>query len=96
MELSMTSTPTSPTFPFEEGRKLISKDEAIIDPVWKQQRKAEVGGTVMLFERPFKIVGVYEPPGGGRIKVPLSTLQERVGAESRFGNPCGCRCFKTG
>jgi len=66
-----------------EGRKLISGDEAIIDPVWKQQRNAEVGGTVMLFERPFKIVGVYEPPGGGRIKVPLSTLQEQVGADGR-------------
>lgn len=66
-----------------EGRKLISGDEAIIDPVWKQQRNAEVGGTVMLFERPFKIVGVYEPPGGGRIKVPLSTLQEQLGSEGR-------------
>jgi putative ABC transport system permease protein len=66
-----------------EGRKLISGDEAIIDPVWKQQRNAEVGGTVMLFERPFKIVGVYEPPGGGRIKVPLSTLQEQMGSEGR-------------
>lgn len=66
-----------------EGRKLISGDEAIIDPVWKQQRNAEVGGTVMLFERSFKIVGVYEPPGGGRIKVPLSTLQEQMGSEGR-------------
>jgi putative ABC transport system permease protein len=66
-----------------EGRKLMSGDEVIIDPVWKEQRKAEVGGTVMLFERPFKIVGVYEPPGGGRIKVPLSTLQEQVGAQGR-------------
>jgi putative ABC transport system permease protein len=66
-----------------EGRKLISGDEAIVDPVWKQQRNAEVGGTVTLFERPFKIVGVYQPPGGGRIKVPLSTLQEQVGAEGR-------------
>lgn len=66
-----------------EGRKLISGDEAIIDPVWKQQRNAEVGGTVVLFERPFKIVGVYEPPGGGRIKVPLSTLQEQMGSEGR-------------
>ena len=66
-----------------EGRKLGSGDEAIIDPVWKQQRHSEVGGTVQLFERPFKIVGVYEPPGGGRIKIPLSTIQEQEGGEGR-------------
>jgi putative ABC transport system permease protein len=66
-----------------EGRKLGSGDEAIIDPVWKQQRHSEVGSTVQLFERPFKIVGVYEPPGGGRIKIPLSTIQEQEGGEGR-------------
>ena len=66
-----------------EGRKLGSGDEAIIDPVWKQQRHVEVGDTVLLFERPFKIVGVYEPPGGGRIKIPLATMQEQEGAEGR-------------
>ncbi|MFN2531253.1 MAG: ABC transporter permease [Pyrinomonadaceae bacterium] len=66
-----------------EGRKLESGDEAIIDPVWKQQRKVQIGDTVKLFERPFKIVGVYEPPGGGRIKIPLSTMQEEEGGEGR-------------
>lgn len=66
-----------------EGRKLQSGDEAIIDPEWKERRGANVGDTVQLFERPFKIVGVYEPPGGGRIKIPLSTMQEQEGAENR-------------
>ena len=65
-----------------EGRKLASGDEAIIDSVWQQQRH-EVGETVQLFERPFKIVGVYEPPGGGRIKIPLTTMQEQEGGEGR-------------
>jgi putative ABC transport system permease protein len=66
-----------------EGRKLQSGDEAIIDPEWKERRKAKVGDTVQLFERPFKIVGVYEPPGGGRIKIPLKTMQEQEGAGNR-------------
>jgi len=66
-----------------EGRKLGSGDEAIIDPVWKQERNAALGETVQLFERPFKIVGIYEPPGGGRIKIPLSTMQEQEGGEGR-------------
>lgn len=66
-----------------EGRKLMSGDEAIIDPVWKQQRHAEIGGTIMMFERPFKIVGVYGPAGGGRVKIPLKTMQDQMGSEGR-------------
>lgn len=66
-----------------EGSKLTGGDQAIIDPVWQQQRQAVVGTTVQLFERPFKIVGIYEPPGGGRIKIPLSTMQDQEGGEGR-------------
>jgi putative ABC transport system permease protein len=66
-----------------EGRALQSGDEAIVDPEWQQSRHAHVGDTVKIFERPFKIVGVYEPPGGGRIKIPLSTMQEQEGTEGR-------------
>ena len=66
-----------------EGRPLESGDEAIVDPEWKERRRAKVGDTVTLFSRPFKIVGVYEPPGGGRIKIPLKTMQEQEGADGR-------------
>lgn len=66
-----------------EGRPLQSGDEAIVDPEWKERRRANVGDTVQLFERQFRIVGVYEPPGGGRIKIPLSTMQEQEGADNR-------------
>lgn len=66
-----------------EGRKLVSGDEAIVDPEWKDRRQAKIGDNVLLFKRQFKIVGVYEPPGGGRIKIPLSTLQEQEGAEGK-------------
>lgn len=66
-----------------EGTKLTGGDQAIIDPVWQQQRHATVGSTVQLFERPFTIVGIYEPPGGGRIKIPLSTMQDQEGSDGR-------------
>ena len=36
-----------------EGRQLGSGDEAIMDPEWQQNRRAAVGDTVQLFERPF-------------------------------------------
>ncbi|HYV12671.1 MAG TPA: lysylphosphatidylglycerol synthase domain-containing protein [Pyrinomonadaceae bacterium] len=66
-----------------EGRQLESGDEAIIDPEWQRSRKAKVGDTVKLFERDFKIVGVYEPPGGGRIKIPLKTMQDQEGSDNK-------------
>jgi putative ABC transport system permease protein len=66
-----------------EGRGLVSGDEAIVDPEWKERRKANIGDKVKLFERQFTIVGVYEPPGGGRIKIPLKTLQDQEGADGR-------------
>jgi putative ABC transport system permease protein len=54
-----------------------------VDPEWKERRRAQIGDSVQLFRRPFKIVGVYEPPGGGRVKIPLATMQEQEGAEGR-------------
>ncbi len=66
-----------------DGTKLTGGDQAIIDPIWQQQRNAKVGSTVLLFERPFTIVGVYEPPGGGRVKIPLATLQDQEGGEGK-------------
>jgi putative ABC transport system permease protein len=65
----------------KEGRKLESGYEAIVDSVWQQERRTNVvGTTIRLFERDYKIVGVYDPPGGGRVKIPLKTMQEEVGA----------------
>jgi len=66
-----------------EGAKLTGGDQAIIDPVWQQERHAAIGSTVQLFERPFTIVGIYEPPGGGRIKIPLATMQDQEGSDAR-------------
>lgn len=57
-----------------------SGDVAIVDAIWIEQRKARVGDTLELYDRPFRIVGIYEPPGGARIKIPLATMQEQVGS----------------
>ncbi len=65
-----------------DGRGLQSGDEAIVDAVWREQRKAKLGDAVKLFGRDFRIVGFYEPPGGARIKVPLATMQENSGNDA--------------
>jgi putative ABC transport system permease protein len=66
----------------KEGRKLSGSGyEAIVDSVWQTERRTNVvGTTIKLFERDYTIVGVYDPPGGGRVKIPLKTMQEEVGA----------------
>jgi putative ABC transport system permease protein len=67
----------------KEGRKLEKGDEVIIDQRWKTESQIEVGSTMKIYERPFRIVGVYEPPGGARLKIPLATMQDQVGSEHR-------------
>ena len=67
----------------KEGAKPTGGDQAIVDPIWIKEHKAHVGVTTQLFERQFTVVGVYEPPGGARIKIPLSTMQEEKGAAGK-------------
>lgn len=66
-----------------QGRGLKGGDEAIIDQVRALSRQARVGDTIEIFGRPFRIVGIYEPPLGPRIKIPLETMQRALGAEGR-------------
>jgi len=67
-----------------EGTMAVSGEEAMVDSVWVKEHKGKgVGNTVQLFERTFKVVGIYEPPGGARVKIPLSTMQDQFGAPGR-------------
>lgn len=67
-----------------EGRKPGDGAEAIVDPVWVKEHKGKgVGNTVQLFERTYNVVGIYEPPGGARVKISLATMQEQFGAPGR-------------
>ena len=58
-------------------------DEAIIDTALQRQKKLKIGNTFPLFERQFNVVGTYEPAGGARLKIPLSTMQSQLGSEGR-------------
>src|SRR5712691_5992094 len=65
-----------------EGRKPTGGDEAIVDEGWKKEHKASVGSTTRIYDRPFTIVGIFEPPGGAGTKIPLATMQDQLGGES--------------
>jgi len=65
-----------------EGRPFQSGDEAIIDRIQQRQRKLKLGDPIEVFDRSFKIVGIYEPESLGRIKVPLAVMQEYLSRPS--------------
>jgi putative ABC transport system permease protein len=59
-------------------------NEAVIDTAWAESRKLKVGDKLSIYEKDFTIVGTYEPAaGGGRIKIPLATMQEQLGGEGK-------------
>ncbi len=67
-----------------EGRKFSDDaDEAIIDTGFQKQKKLKIGDTMEIWEKPFKIVGSYEPAAGGRVKVPLLVMQKQLGSEEK-------------
>jgi putative ABC transport system permease protein len=59
-----------------DGRPLRSGDEVIIDRIQQKRWKLRVGDKMDIFDRPFTIVGIFEPESLARIKVPLATMQE--------------------
>jgi putative ABC transport system permease protein len=58
-----------------EGRAVESGDEAMIDRISQRDRKLKVGDEIKVLDRTFRVVGIYEPESLGRIKIPLTTLQ---------------------
>ena len=59
-----------------EGRPPQSGDETIIDRIQQKRNKLKVGDEMEIFDRPFRIVGIFEPESLARIKVPLATMQQ--------------------
>jgi putative ABC transport system permease protein len=66
-----------------EGRQIETGDEAMIDTGFQRQKKFKIGDKVNMWERDFTIVGTYEPAAGGRIKIPLKTMQAQLGGENQ-------------
>lgn len=67
-----------------EGQPLpASGDVAVVDVKYAAEHKTRIGDMVKALDRSFKIVGVYAPEAGTRIRVPIATLQEALGAEGK-------------
>lgn len=70
-----------------EGRAFTDgADEAIIDTGWQKQKNFKIGDTLAIYDRPFTIVGTYEPAGGARAKIPLSVMQRQLGSDGKISS----------
>jgi putative ABC transport system permease protein len=62
-----------------QGRAPQANDEVIIDERETRTQNVRVGDTTELFGgKQYKIVGVFEPPSGSRVKMSLAALQEEL------------------
>jgi putative ABC transport system permease protein len=67
-----------------EGRGPTADNEVIYDERRLVEDNAKVGDSIRLFGgREFKIVGVYSPPSGSRIKMSLGALQNALEAQGK-------------
>jgi putative ABC transport system permease protein len=63
----------------EAGRPPQAADEIVIDLTKARNNKLKVGDTMKLFgDRPYRIVGIYAPESGARVKMALGAMQEAL------------------
>lgn len=60
-----------------------SGDVAIIDFKEATNRKIKIGDKIKGMGRDLTVVGIYEPEAGARIKAPLATMQDALGAKDK-------------
>ncbi|CAN5738832.1 ABC transporter permease [soil metagenome] len=67
-----------------EGRGPVANDEVILDERRVIEDQVKVGDTLTLFgNKPYKIVGVFSPPSGARIKMSLAAMQDALEANDK-------------
>ncbi len=63
----------------ESGRPPQAADEIVIDETKARNNKLELGDTLKLFgDKHYRIVGIYSPESGARVKMTLAALQEAL------------------
>lgn len=67
-----------------QGRAPEAADEVIIDERKFETDKSKLGDPIEIFgSRPYKIVGVFSPPSGSRIKMSLKAMQDALQIENK-------------
>lgn len=62
-----------------EGRPPQAVDEIVIDQTKARNSNTTVGGMLQLFgNRPYRVVGIYTPESGARVKMSLAAMQDAL------------------
>jgi putative ABC transport system permease protein len=61
-----------------QGRGVTANDEVILDERKMRDDNYKLGDSIEIFGKPYKIVGVFAPPSGARIKMSLAAMQEAL------------------
>jgi len=70
-------------FRYVAGGSFQGPDDVLVDDYIARQRHVKVGDPMTIFNHPFRISGVVENGRGARKFVPISTLQDLLGASNK-------------
>ena len=66
------------------GRAPAALDEVVVDETKSRNSKTGVGGTLAVFGgKPYRVVGVYTPEAGARVKMSLAAMQDALGSPEK-------------
>lgn len=68
-----------------DGRAAVADDEVVLDERQLREDKLKLGDSIELFGggRKYKVVGVFAPPSGSRIKMSLAAMQNALEAPNK-------------
>ena len=58
--------------------------DAVIDEVWARQNKLQVGQSMPLWNRNFRVSGIVEPGKLSRVFIPIATMQDLLGWKGKL------------
>jgi putative ABC transport system permease protein len=70
-------------FTYLKGGPFQKPDDVLVDDIYADARHAKLGETIELLNHHFRVAGIVAHGKGARLFLPLSTLQELVGAQGR-------------
>ena len=70
-------------FVFHAGHDLQGSHDILVDDIYARGKKIKVGQTLHILSTDFHVAGIVEHGKGGRLFVPITTLQELVGARDK-------------
>ena len=70
-------------FRYLKGGPFEGPYDVLVDDLFAQSQKTRIGDTIEILNNKFRICGIVERGKGGRKFVPLSTLQDLVGAKDK-------------